>query len=141
MTPRADSTWTPSDVRNFLEGAQSYRSRVVVTAKRLGEQVTWKTASGSNLTAEAGDWLVSDGESSWTVAADVFATTYREVGSGSFTKTALVVARQLAVKVTIATMEGPATGNAGDWVVRNPGGDAWPVPDREFKRRYEPVVG
>lgn len=140
MTTKADAGWTTQDVTQFLEGAASYRSRLVVSATRLTERTNWQTVAGSSLTAQPGDWLVSDGGSSWTVAADVFAATYRESGDGKFTKTAAVVARQLPVKVTILTREGPATAEAGDWVVRNPGGEAWPVPKAEFERRYEPLA-
>ena len=141
MMAKTDTPWTTADVLNFLEGAPSYRSRLIVTAERLTEKMTWQTGSESNLTAQPGDWLVSDGVSSWTVAADVFAATYRELCNGRFTKTAVVTARQLPAKATIPTLEGPATAEAGDWVVCNPGGDAWPVPLDEFERRYEPLAG
>lgn len=140
MSPKPDSTWSPADVADFLDGAPSYGSRLTVTAEQLTAQRSWKTASGSTLTAQAGDWLVSDGETDWSVAAQIFPDTYSDLGGGTYAKTAVVVARQLPAKATILTLEGAAEAEAGDWLVRNPGGDVWPVPDAEFDRRYEPLA-
>ena len=140
MPAEPDTTWSPSDVTRFLDGAPSYSSRLTVTAERLPAQRTWETAPGSTLTARVGDWLVSDGEKDWSVAAQIFDETYSDLGGGRYAKTAVVVARQLPAKATILTLEGPAAAEAGDWLVRNPGGDVWPVPHAEFGRRYEPLV-
>lgn len=141
MPAKPDTTWSASEVNRFLDGAPSYSSRLTVTAEQLTVQRTWETASGSTLTARAGDWLVSDGETDWSVAAQIFDDTYSGLGGGRYAKTAVVVARQLPAKAVIQTLEGPAVAEAGDWLVRNPGGDVWPVPHAEFDRRYAPLAG
>lgn len=136
----AERLWRRSDVDRFLQHSCTYCSRLEVSAERLAETKTWTTSNGSVLTGQPGDWLVSDGETSWTVAYNVFTATYVRVADGRFRKIALVTARQLDQATTIATIEGAARAEAGDWVVRNPGGDFWPVPAGEFQWRYEPVA-
>lgn len=137
--PKRDSPWNQADVARFLDGANTYSSRLVVTATRLDERKIWRTATGSNLTAQPGDWLLCDGNDNWTVAADVFRATYRNLGGDQYAKFTIVRARQLSSRTTINTLEGPSLAEPGDWLVGNPGGDAWPVPRADFGRRYEKV--
>lgn len=125
------------DIDEFLVNANSYRSRLPVIAERLTAGILWLSDAGSALTASLGDWLLTDGESIWTVAADVFPETYRAMGDGRYVKTALVTARQLDHADEFMTLEGEALAAAGDWLVRNPSGEVWPVSDDEFARRYE----
>jgi hypothetical protein len=41
---------------------------------------------------------------------------------------------------TLQTLEGLATGAPGDWLVRNPSGECWPVPADVFESRYEELL-
>ncbi len=132
-----ETVWSKADIDCFLKQADSYQSRLVVKAERLTATKTWLTANGSDLTAQPGDWIVSDGITSWTVAAYVFDATYVAIGDGRFRKAVVVTARQLQHRATVATIEGPARAGVGDWLVCNPGGEVWPVTATEFARRYE----
>lgn len=89
--------------------------------------------------ADAGDWVVTEWSGHRSVAADVFAETYKEVGRGRFQKVAPVRARQLDAPITVATLEGPAPAMAGDWVVMNETGDVYPIPQKKFGEKYESV--
>jgi len=131
---------TRVDVGAFLADAPSYRSIITVTAQRSLVQVEWQTSLGSQLASTPGDWVVTDGTSTWTVESTVFERTYRPTGDGRYVKTALVRARQLEHADTFQTLEGIAHANAGDWVVCNPTGEVWPVTNDEFARRYERVI-
>lgn len=113
-----------------------------VSAVRVDGPLAWVSARGSVLRCEAGDWLLSDGTAEWTVRAGVFAVTYRRCGGcGGWRKHAPVTARQVAADTEVDTLEGRAVALAGDWVVRNPGGDEWPVPAGVFERHYRRADG
>ncbi|BBZ65897.1 hypothetical protein MINS_13260 [Mycolicibacterium insubricum] len=135
-TPR---TLDPAEVGDLLADASSYRSRIVVRAEPISAEANWDTARADSMRANTGDWWVTDGDAGWSVAADVFAQTYEHVDGDRYRKTAPVHAVQLAETVLVQTLEGTATGQPGDWLVRNPGGECWPVTGADFARRYERV--
>lgn len=124
------------EVAALLEQARWFRSTATVHAVRLTDEHRWTTAAGDELVGAAGDWLLSEGDDTWTVAADVFAATYEPVADGIYRKVALVQAAQLAEDVEVITLEGIATAGPGDWLARNPGGDVWPIPAEVFADRY-----
>jgi hypothetical protein len=126
------------DLDGLLARGRSYRSVSVVTAQRLPDDYEWTTPNGDALSAVAGDWLLSDGADQWSVADDVFAKSYRPIGDGRYEKTATVIAVRLDEPFAVQTLEGVATGAAGDWLVRNPTGESWPIPAATFAKRYEP---
>ena len=130
-------TLDADELDGLLAGGRSYRSVAVVDAVRLTEDSEWATANGDPLSASAGDWMLSDGGDHWSVAPDVFAASYEPVGDGRYAKTATVTAIQLTAPFAVDTLEGVATGAAGDWLVRNPTGECWPVPAETFSKRYE----
>ncbi len=41
--------------------------------------------------------------------------------------------------VTVTTLHGRADVEVGDWIVRGPAGDVWPVKPDIFEQSYEPV--
>lgn len=89
---------------------------------------------------KANDWIVdSDGEI-YTVDADSFARTYREVRRGAFVRSAPIWAEQARAAGSIATKEGRTHYEKGDWLVSNEedGNDAYAIGGDEFCRRYEP---
>ena len=61
---------------------------------------------GDTQTAQAGDWLVDNGSEVYTVAADSFARTYRQIGPGRWLKTGSVWAQQVRRSGSVATKEG-----------------------------------
>lgn len=125
-----------AELDGLLAGGRSYLSVAMVRARRLTEELGWTTANGDRLHAVAGDWLLSDGSDEWTVTNDVFTASYRALGDGSYQKTATVTAVQLDEPFAVDTLEGVATGAAGDWLVRNPTGESWPIPAATFAKRY-----
>lgn len=125
------------EIAELLANAKTYAAKVIVRAVRVGEDSEWTTARGDVLHAAAGDWWVIDGEDRWSVGGDVFVQTYAKIADDRYRKVAQVSAIQVTESVTVQTLEGTATGEPGDWLVRNPSGECWPVPAAEFARRYE----
>jgi hypothetical protein len=127
---------SPEKLDALLAGGKTYGSVLVVRAVQVTEDSSWTTEQGDELNARAGDWWVTDGDDRWSVTAGVFAATYEPVGDEGFRKTATVTAVQLDEPFAVDTLEGVATGAAGDWLVRNQTGECWPVPAAVFARRY-----
>lgn len=90
--------------------------------------------------AKAGDWLVDNDGDVYTVDADVFARTYREVARGAYVKTAPVWAERATVAGSVPTKEGATAYAAGDWLVSNgeDGSDAYAITAGKFEALYEP---
>ena len=114
-----------------------YRSTIIVTAEPVTADETWTSSTGDTLRASAGDWWVSDGSDRWSVKSDIFDRTYTHLGAGRYRKSAPVTAAALDEPFTVATLEGDASGGPGDFLVTNPGGDVWVVPESVFIARYE----
>ena len=95
---------------------------------------------GDTQTARAGDWLVDNGSEVYTVAADSFARTYRQMSPGRWLKTGPVWAQQARRAGSVATKEGRTHYEAGDWLVSNAedGSDAYAIGADTFARLYEP---
>jgi hypothetical protein len=121
--------------------ARRYRRSGAVKAVQLTEPRRWTTERGDVLSAEAGDWLLSDSSSAWTVAAEVFASTYEQRPDGRWIKVAVVEAVRVDVPTACHTLEGMANARPGDYVLRNPSGEVWPVAAERFERTYAPVEG
>ena len=98
---------------------------------------------GDTQTAQAGDWLVDNGSEVYTVAADSFARTYRQIGPGRWLKTGSVWAQQVRRSGSVATKEGRTHYKAGDWLVSNAedGSDAYAISAEKFAQLYEPDDG
>lgn len=94
---------------------------------------------GGDQFARPGDWLVDNGGDVYTVEAESFARTYRQVGVGAYVKTAPVWAERAAQAGRVATKEGHTAYEAGDWLVSNDedGGDAYAVSAGRFEKMYE----
>lgn len=125
------------EIADLLTHARTYRSKLVVRAVQIRDDTEWTTAQGDVLRATAGDWWVIDGDDRWSVAGDVFEQTYEQVADDRYRKIAQVTAVPVTESVTVQTLEGIATGEPGDWLVRNPSGEYWPVPADVFALRYE----
>jgi hypothetical protein len=95
---------------------------------------------GHEQLAKPGDWLVDNGGDVYTVDADVFARTYREVARGAYVKSAPVWAERAASAGSVTTLEGATAYAAGDWLVSNgeDGSDAYAIAAGRFESLYEP---
>jgi hypothetical protein len=95
---------------------------------------------GHEQRAQAGDWLVDNGGEVYTVAADSFAQSYRELSPGRWIKAAPVWAERAAQAGSLATKEGRTAYQAGDWLVSNgaDGSDAYAIGAARFEQLYEP---
>jgi hypothetical protein len=95
---------------------------------------------GHDQLAKAGDWLVDNGGDVYTVDAEVFARTYREVARGAYVKAAPVWAECATAAGSVPTKEGATAYAAGDWLVSNgeDGSDAYAITAGKFEALYEP---
>ena len=111
-----------------------------VSAERLDKGWTWTTGAGEELVARAGDWRVTaaNGEQ-WSVAADVFASSYAHVGGDHYRRTGVVSARRATAGETVVTMEGTTRAREGDRLVRGAAGELWLVPAERFAASYVPL--
>jgi hypothetical protein len=94
---------------------------------------------GAEQRAQAGDWLVDNGGDVYTVNAETFARTYRQVGTGAYVKATPVWAERANAPGSVPTQEGHTTYQAGDWLVSNlpDGGDAYAISAARFDELYE----
>ena len=129
-----------TEVDGLFQGAARYRPTAVVTARRLTEPLTWHTEGGATLSAQPGDWELTDADGDrWTVEPAAFARSYRRRPDGRYAKHEFVDAVRVAHGIDVPTTEGPSTARPGDWLLRDAGGAVWPVPDHTFRDRYSPV--
>ncbi len=118
-----------------------YRKRIVILAFRSTDGATYHKSWGDQR-CQPGHWVVvgPDGDV-YGCDAIVFHETYEPVDGNShaYRKRAIVDAQQLAVNTTIQTLEGEAHGRVGDWLVTNPTGETYVVPQKVFMETYEAV--
>jgi hypothetical protein len=95
---------------------------------------------GTEQKCKAGDWFVDNNGDVYTVDAEVFAGTYRNVGPGIYVKTTSIWAARAAQPGSVATKEGRSHYNAGDYLVSNneDGTDAYCISADKFESMYEP---
>ena len=122
--------------------ARRYRKRSgqTVTAVRVPASYDGFTYEkwGAEQRCKPGDWIVVNAGEFYTVDAEVFAATYREVGAGTYEKHAAVWARVADVAGVVATKEGRTHYEAGAYLVSNheDGRDAWAVEADRFEAMY-----
>lgn len=94
---------------------------------------------GGTQQCKAGDWLVTNGDETYTVDADSFAATYEQIAKGRYRKTASVWAMQAQSAGSIPTREGESCYAPGDYLVSNdPDGiDTYAVSKERFEATYE----
>ena len=108
----------------------------VVTAVRKSASFRWTSDSGHVMTAKAGDWAVSDGDTMWSVRDDIFRASYDEIAGRQFRRKGRVHARPARAGEVVDTLEGMTAAGEGDWIVRGSSGEQWPVNAAEFAQRY-----
>lgn len=65
-----------------------------------------------------------------------------EEEGAQYLKTAPIWAMQMGREFDVVTLEGPVTGDEGDWLAKNPETEElWPINDEVFKKSYAPVEG
>jgi hypothetical protein len=121
-----------------------YRTRPnrFVVAVRLALETSGFTYRkwGGEQRCKPGDWLVDNDGEVYTVDADVFARTYRELRPGNYLKTTPIWAEVAARAGGVSTKEGVSRYEAGDYVVSNneDGSDAYCMSADKFNSLYEP---
>jgi hypothetical protein len=115
-----------------------------VTAVRLALEFEGFTYQkwGATQRAQAGDWLVDNSGDVYTVAADSFARTYKEISPGRWLKIAPVWAEKATVAGSVVTKEGITHYSSGDWLVSNgpDGSDPYAISAQRFLQLYEPCL-
>lgn len=124
-----------------IERGVAHRKIKPVTARRTIEREMWTSGSGQTLQGHPGDWAVTDGESTWTVAEKIFQATYEPVPQrpGMWRKAAVTVLVRMETPFTVLTLEGAANGEAGDFLAVGDHDDAWPISRDCVEGSYEPV--
>jgi hypothetical protein len=96
---------------------------------------------GGEQRAKKDDWLVDNDGDVYTVAADVFSRTYRQVegGPAAYVKTTPVWAEKAEQAGSVKTKEGTTHYDAGDYIVSNSsdGSDAYAISAAKFESLYE----
>jgi hypothetical protein len=94
---------------------------------------------GADQRCKGGDWLVDNHGDVYTVDAEVFARTYRQVAPGQYVKTTPVWAEVATGPGVVATKEGESRYEAGDYLVFNEEGgkDAYCISAAKFETMYE----
>lgn len=127
-----------------MSNAHRYRRKAdsFVTAVRLDldtdgfDYRKW----GANQHCKQGDWLVDNDGDVYTVDAEVFARTYRQVSPGVYAKDTAVYAYPASEHGRVRTLEGESTYAPGDFIVSNnpDGSDAYCMSAEKFHALYQP---
>jgi hypothetical protein len=93
---------------------------------------------GGEQRAKRGDWIVDNDGDVYSVDAESFARTYREIARGAYVKTTPVWAERAQSAGSVATKEGVTHYKAGDYVVSNnsDGSDAYSIDGEKFEALY-----
>lgn len=115
------------------------------------QEVDIITPWGETLTAQKGDYLVSEADAPddvWPVEADIFEKTYTLLDSDTCVKSALTYLVPLTdltngdsdQQVTIHTLEGPQTVRAGDfYLAKGVKGEVWAYPKEKIGETMVPA--
>ena len=119
------------------------KASTYITAVRLDletEGFTYRKWGGEQR-CKAGDWIVNNGTDCYTIDADTFDKTYKQVNPGTYIKHAPVWARVAESAGTVTTKEGSTDYRTGDYLVSNDadGGDSYAVDKATFESMYEQV--
>jgi hypothetical protein len=119
----------------------SKRDNTPITAVQLAmdvEELRYQKW-GATQNAKPGDWVVSNGEDTYTVDQQSFANTYSSVGKGEYIKSGFVWAERAETPGQIATKEGQSDYAAGDYLVyNNPDrSDGYTIAGDKFHAMYQ----
>jgi hypothetical protein len=134
-----------------------YRSGVERNFKRFipdpdqPQEIDIITPWGETLTAQAGDYLVSEADTpddAWPVEADIFESTYTILRPGICIKSALTYLVPMTdltggdpdQEVTVHAIEGPQTVRAGDfYLAKGVQGEIWSYPKEKIGQTMVPA--
>jgi len=127
--------------RRFRKRAD--RTVVAVQLRLETEGFTYEKWGGTQR-CRPGDWLVLNGDDTYTVSEESFARTYALADPdvpGIYRKTTVVWAERAPTPGVVATREGTTAYDAGDYLVSNheDGSDEYAVSRATFEASYEPV--
>lgn len=132
----------PAAVR-ALADAPRYESSVRVHAHKITEPTEWTTERGSKLCAPAGSWMLTDDDGrQWSILDKRFRDAYRKESDGQYVKVNSVNAVTVGKQLDVATPEGDARADPGDWLVCDvdePDSIVWPVTGQRFSECYRQV--
>jgi hypothetical protein len=96
---------------------------------------------GSDQRCKRGDWIVRNGDETYTVDSHSFDATYEKVGPGLYRKVSFVYAEQVSGDGDVETKEGSSHFEAGDYLVSNnpDGTDAYCMSAEKFEQMYVEV--
>lgn len=97
---------------------------------------------GGQQHCKPGDWIVCNGDSTYTIDQQSFALTYRSIGGGSYVKVATTWAERMPCAGQVSTKEGITHYQAGDYLVSNDqaGTDTYAITADAFEAMYEPLA-
>ncbi|MEB3155936.1 MAG: patatin-like phospholipase family protein [Cyanobacteriota bacterium] len=139
--PRAEPLAPPSLAAPIRTYRQRKGTEVVAIQLNLDLEAFTYRKWGGLQTCRRGDWIVERNGSAHTVAADVFARTYKRVGPGTYVKQSVVWAAPASRAGAIATREGVTHYKQGDVLVWNDKDrqDGYAIAKDVFASLYEPV--
>lgn len=112
-----------------------------VTATRTDVAARWTTSRGDEMQALPGDWIIEGhDERIHSVRNEEFVASHYKLGASRWRRTGLVDAVRADRRLRVDTLEGVATAEAGDWIVRGGRGEHWVVPAAGFAALYEAVT-
>lgn len=134
-----------------IEGLESYTAKpglpTPMRKAKVGERITTQWDDPDNPgqkvvhVAKRGDWVVTnpqDASDQYILGGKEKRSTYRPVAGkpGHFEKFGEVQAKRLTKPSIIETREGRQEANPGDYVIKNPLGEVYPISRDKFERKY-----
>lgn len=94
---------------------------------------------GSTQQAKPGDWLVKNGNDTYTIDNEVFEKTYCQIDDAKYVKTTPIWAEKTTKDGSIKTKEGKLDYQIGDYLVSNSkdGSDDYCIDANKFQMMYE----
>lgn len=124
----------PDEANEWVEVTR----RGEVRAVRQPVGWSWTSESGATMEANAGDWQITDDAGrSWSVASDIFASTYSHIAGDRWRRSGSARARRAVAGEVINSLEGRQTAAEGDWVIRGPKGEEWLITAKHFAGSYQ----
>ena len=126
-----------------MEKLRRYRKRtdrpVVAVRLDLDTDGFTYTKWGGPQRCKRGDWIVDNDGEIYTIDAEVFGRTYRQIALGQYVKTTQVWARVADESGWIKTKEGKSAYSAGDYLVYNDPDeeDGYCMTPEKFTAMYE----
>lgn len=119
-----------------------YQKRIIVQAFWSEDGATYYKQWGPQV-HKGGHWvIIGPNGDVYGCEQNVFEQTYERVETGNnwYRKTTRVTARQIEQEMPLETMEGPAVGKPGDWLVTNQTGEQYFISNSVFIKTYEAIT-